>query len=380
MAAQRSTGGAGRVLVLGATGNFGARISRRLAARGDIRLFVSSRDEGRARSHAAAIATEHADVVAVAIDQSADDLRQRLRDMAPDVVIHTAGPYQGQDYVVARACIDAGCHYVDLADGREFVANIGSLDRAARQSGVSVISGASTLPALPAAVIDAVRSGFGSIDTIETCIAPAHRTPRGPGTVRAVLSYCGRPFEVPVDGRMRRRYGWQNLRGFRMPGLGIRLRAACDVPDFEILPRYVDELQTVEFHAALESAWVHVALWLMAWLTRFDLVRTWDKHVGRFIAVGERLTSLGSETGGMRVRVRGKDLDGGRYLQEWRLIARNNHGPEIPCTPSIVIAEKLLAGEIEAGARPCVGLLSIEEFEAAMSDFDIETQMHAKAG
>ena len=367
-----------RILVLGATGNFGARISRRLAVREDIRLVVSSRDEDRARSHANDISSAGADISAIALDQSAPDLPERLRSIAPDVVIHTAGPYQGQDYSVAKACIDAGCHYVDLADGRDFVANIGILDDAARAAGVAAISGASTLPALPAAVVDEVQAEFDAIESVEICIAPAHRTPRGPSTVRAVLSYCGRPFEIPVNGKRQRRYGWQDLRGFRMPGLGLRLSAACDVPDFDVLPSYVEGLRTVEFRAALEAPWEHIALWSMAWLTRLGLVRTWDKQVGRFISLGERLMFLGSETGGMRVRVRGKTRIGQPSEQEWRLIARRNHGPEIPCTPSIVIAEKLLAGEIAPGARPCVGLLSLVEFESAMSGFDIETQLLAK--
>ncbi len=377
---ERLADGARRVLVLGGTGNFGARISRRLAARSDLQLVVSSRTEARARSHADDISAVEGAVGAVALDQSAPDLSDRLRSIAPDVVIHTAGPYQGQDYSVAQACIDAGCHYVDLADGRQFVSRIDTLDEAARHAGVTVISGASTLPTLPAAVIDAVRDDFDSIESVESCIAPAHRTPRGPSTVRAVLSYCGRPFDVPVGGQPQRRYGWQDLRWFRMPGLGLRLRAACDVPDFEVLPKYVPGLQSVEFHAALEVPWEHMTLWLLAWLTRFGLVRRWDRHAGAFVAIGKWLQFLGTDRGGMRVRVRGTGRDGRALGKEWRLIARYNHGPEIPCTPSIVIAEKLLAGRISPGARPCVGLLSLDEFEAAMSDFNISTNLHTEEG
>lgn len=379
-AARRSVSGARRVLVLGATGNFGARISRRLAARGDIQLLVSSRDAGSAERHAHDIAKEDGGVLGIALNQKAENLTQQLRELAPDVVIHTAGPYQGQDYRVAEACIEAGCHYVDLADGREFVAKIGVLDKAARQSGVAVVSGASTLPTLPAAVIDHLRSDFAAIDAVQTCIAPAHRTPRGPGTVSAVLSYCGKPFSVPIEGQTKQRFGWQNLRGFHMPGLGLRLRAACDVPDFDVLPDYVEGLKTVEFHAALEAPWEHLALWSMAWLTRLGLVRSWESQIERFIVIGERLRRLGSETGGMRVRVRGTDEEGRRKQCEWHLVARRNHGPEIPCTPSIVVAEKLLEGTISPGAGACVGLLSLEEFEGAMVDFEIESRWYSKEG
>lgn len=42
------------------------------------------------------------------------------------VVVHCAGPYQAQSgYSVARAAMVAGAHYVDIADGRAFVAGFG---------------------------------------------------------------------------------------------------------------------------------------------------------------------------------------------------------------------------------------------------------------
>src|SRR3546814_18465544 len=37
-----------------------------------------------------------------------------LARIAPDIVIHTTGPFQAQDHDVAKACIAQGCHYLDL--------------------------------------------------------------------------------------------------------------------------------------------------------------------------------------------------------------------------------------------------------------------------
>ena len=58
-------------------------------------------------------------------------LPEALAALKPDVVIHTSGPFQAQDYHVAKACIVQGCHYIDLADGRAFVDGITVLDEAA---------------------------------------------------------------------------------------------------------------------------------------------------------------------------------------------------------------------------------------------------------
>ncbi|HZF99242.1 MAG TPA: hypothetical protein VEY92_13600 [Pseudoxanthomonas sp.] len=56
------------------------------------------------------------------MDAQADDLAARLVALAPGIVIHSAGPFQGCDYRVAEACLAAGVHCIDLADGRDFVA------------------------------------------------------------------------------------------------------------------------------------------------------------------------------------------------------------------------------------------------------------------
>ena len=67
------------------------------------------------------------------------------------------------DHRVARACINQRCHYLDLADAREFVATIDALDADAKANDVLVVSGASSVPCLTAAVIDAYLPGMSGL-------------------------------------------------------------------------------------------------------------------------------------------------------------------------------------------------------------------------
>ena len=140
------------VLVLGGYGFFGARICSALAAQPDLRLLVAGRSAQRARSAAGSLGL--AAEQGTALDAHAADLAERLRGLGVDTVVHTAGPFQGQSYEVAQAAIAAGCNYIDLADGREFVVGIRALDAQARARGVTVVSGASSVPALSSAVVD----------------------------------------------------------------------------------------------------------------------------------------------------------------------------------------------------------------------------------
>ncbi|NIV17826.1 MAG: saccharopine dehydrogenase [Woeseiaceae bacterium] len=370
-----------KILILGGTGHFGARISRRLACVPGIELLVTGRDAFRAEVLVDEILNLNPDsrITALRLDQESDDFEAELRAISPFCVVSAAGPFQGQDYRVARACIELGCHYIDLADGREFVANFRSLYQQAREAGVVLISGASTLPGISSAVVAGFEARFSRIRRIETSIAPAGRTPLGRGTLAAVLSYCGRPFEAWVDGRWQTRYGWQDLRRQEFPELGRRLSAAYSVPDLDLLPRRVPGIETVTFHAALGSQLEQLVLWTMAWLTRIKLVSDWSKHARRLAGLSRRMQRHGSDWGGMKVTIAGDDHDGQPLCIDWYMTARDNHGPEIPCTPAIVLVKKLLRDEfLERGAVACISLFTLDELQRELANYSISTRVEER--
>ncbi len=363
-----------RIVIIGATGHFGGRICRRILGEPNTELVVTSRTVGKAESLSTELEQIHADamVSAAALDQTSSSFAEDLAILQPDIVIHTAGPYQGQSYNVAEACLACGSHYIDLADGREFVERFDALHEQACRKDVLLVSGASTLPGLSSAVVEHVHGEFESIHSIEISIAPAHQTPRGGGTVAAVLSYCGAPFRVLENGEWITRYGWQDLTMQRYPELGRRLSGACDVPDLVLFPKYVNGVQTVTFHAALEATWEQITLWKMAWATRLGIVRNWERLVPTLQSMSDRLIKFGSTTGGMQMRIRGVGEDLQEKMLVWNLVARQNHGPEIPCVPALVLARKLVAGTVSVrGAYPCLNLITLHEFDEEVSDLDI---------
>ncbi len=221
-----------RIIVLGGYGNFGARICRALFERGIFEVIAAGRDPvGRRRAHL------DERIGRARIDLAAPNFAGALHDLAPAIVVHCAGPFQGQGYHVAEAAINAGAHYIDLADGRDFVANFAERMHApARAAGVLAVSGASTLPALSSAVIDNLARRLAQINEIRIVIAPGQRAPRGTATLASVLSYAGKPFKWLSGGAWVDAYGWQEMRRIHIDGLGARWAAACDVPDLALLP------------------------------------------------------------------------------------------------------------------------------------------------
>lgn len=353
-----------RILVLGGYGHFGGRICRALAAHGPgITLIVAGRDGAKAAAAASNLHSPGVRHESSALDHTAPDLAERLHALRVDAVVHTCGPFQGQGYHVPQACIAAGAHYIDLADGRKFVAGITELDEAARAANVLVASGASTLPALSADVIDEHRSHFERLDSIDISIAPGQQTPRGVATLAAVLSYCGKPFQVWEAGRWQTVYGWRDMHRFTYPEFGRRWLSRCDVPDLQLFPaRYIGVVR-VRFDAGLELAVAQWAFWLLAGLVRSGLIGNARVFARLMQTWGAKFDWLGSDTGGMHIGLAGIDTRGQPARVDWHLVARRGHGPEIPCMPAIVLTRKLAAGTLSArGAMPCMGLMSLADF------------------
>ena len=194
--------------------------------------------------------------------------------------------------------------------------------------------------------------------------------------MESILSYCGRPFSELNDGTWRRVHGWQGLRRWTHPELGARLAARCDVPDLELLPACFPTLRSVRFDASLELAISHIGLWMLAWLVRIGVIRRPEHFADTVLRFAQKLDRWGTDVGGMVVRVVGLGTDGQPLKREWCLTAGSGHGPEIPCIPAIVIARKLARGEPTApGARPCRGMMTLEEFDLAVRHLDIRWQV-----
>lgn len=304
------------------------------------------------------------------------DLSAALARIAPDIVVHTTGPFQGQDQRVARACIEQGCHYLDLADARDFVCTISELDAAARSRGVLVVSGASSVPCLTAAVIDRYRPDFARLDLIDYGISAAQQTNRGLATTAAVLSYVGRRFTRLQAGRMQAVYGWQDTHTVRYPNLGHRLLGNCDIPDLELFPQRYPEVRGIRFAAGHELKVLHVGTWALGWLVRLGLVRSLGTHAGQLLKLAFLFDRFGSGRSGFHMFLSGTGPDGRPKLVRFFMVARSGHGPYIPCMPAILLARKLARGAINArGATACVDLIDLDEYLAALDGLDISVHV-----
>jgi hypothetical protein len=360
-----------RALVLGGYGAFGRRVAERLARMPGLEVIVAGRSAAKAAACAAELErAAKAKVVPAGLDRETISAAD-LQESQPTVLINATGPYQEQDHRLARTCIAAGVHYLDLADARGFVTGIGALDAEAKAAGVLVASGASTVPALSGAVVDAYAPQFAQLQTVTTIISPGNRFDPGLATTRSILSTLGR--SVAGGSRQGELRGWQGIRRVQLPGLGARWIGHCDAPDRALFPRRYPGLGRADVYAALEVGMFHLGLWGVSWLVRAGLLRHPESLAQPLLAMKRKLGFLGSDRGGMLVRMEGLGRAGKPQRMDWHLIAGSGHGPYIPATPSVLLAKRLLGGTLlTRGAMACVGLFTLEAFLAEVADLDIE--------
>jgi len=363
-----------RILVFGGYGLFGGLIVKNLLSEKSLDILVASRSLDKAQEFIDSIQADAICTLTPAVlDAGSPTLSQELAELNLNLLIHTCGPYQEQNYHVAEACIRAGVDYIDLADGREFVNQIDSLDSKAKANNCLVISGASSVPGLSSVVVKEYIDNFSEIDELVSYILPGNQTPRGIATIRSILSYVGKPISIWKKQQQQTVYGWQDLERVELQGLGTRWAANCDVPDLTLFHKRYPQIKTIRFQAGLELSLLQLGTWLLSWFSRVGLVKNWAKYASPLKTMSEWFYSLGSNAGGMRIDIKGKDNEGKKLAINWQLIVLDGKGIYMPTIAATLLTKKLMRDELNLkGAMPCMEMFSLDDFKTTIQELGLD--------
>lgn len=357
------------VVILGGYGTFGGRLARLLADDERVSIVVAGRSKRKAdafcdRWRGKAI------MRGAALDREGD-LVSSLRDLAADAVVDASGPFQvyrENPYGVVEACLALKIGYIDLADGSAFVAGIDRLDNVAKQAGIFVLSGASTLPVLSTSVVRRLSNDRPKEITIG--IAPSPHIEIGRNVVRAIASYAGKPVGLPQGTR----FALIDRRNVTIAPPGVlplhsRRFALADVPDYAIATRRWPGLSSLWAGVGTEPVVWHRGLSAFSWLVRLRLLPSLSLFVPLFHAVANKLT-WGEARGGMFVSVRDAD----DITRHWYLIADGNLGPFVPAIAAKTIVAAAASGKPPyPGARAAIDDVSLDDYEREFSRLGIGT-------
>ncbi|GAB2178147.1 DUF4166 domain-containing protein [Dongia sp. agr-C8] len=364
-----------RILILGGYGTFGSRIVRLLARHKRWSLLVAGRSRERAEAFVHSL--DDGNIAAVALDREAITAA-KLKSLGLWLVIDASGPFQGDeslDYPVVRAALESGLHYIDLADARRFVHDIGRFDAEAKTRGLTVIAGASSVPTLSSAVVAELTKDLVEPLEVEIAISSSNQATLGRSVHAALLSYAGRPIRVRRFGAWREIAGLQNWHStdIAVPGHAPlrRLVAPCAVPDLDLLPARYPTLRKALFRAGTELAILNRGAGLLSRLVSARLLKSLTPFTALAGSAFALLRGFGSTRSGMLVTVTGRN--GATWeRRRWSVIAEAGDGLWVPALAAALLAEKLDRGEITAGARPGIDVLTLAEFRSAFAAFKIE--------
>ncbi|MPQ95324.1 SDR family oxidoreductase [Thioclava sp. JE_KL1] len=346
-----------KILVLGGCGVFGARLVKLLIVDGH-EVCIAGRNLEEARSCAKELGCR-----AIRMDRAGnlDAL------VGHEVVVDAAGPFHayGDDpYRLARAAIAAGIHYLDLSDNADFCEGISAFDAEARDAGVCVLSGLSSVPALSSAAVRAL-SGEDVPAVIDTAILPGNRAPRGLSVMQSILCQAGRPMLVWNGNRWDRTFGWSKPARYTLPGGLVRQGWQIEVPDQRLFPTHFGA-ETVLFRAGLELAPMRYGLALFAGVRRVVPFPVTRPVVRVFKVLADLLAPFGSGRGGMSVAVTTR-----HERRNWSLLAEDGDGPFIPAVAARALLRR---ANLPVGAGPAIEVITLEEAEAAMADLRVVTE------
>ena len=352
------------VVVLGGSGVFGSLLAELLVRDGH-RVWIAGRNARRGRQIANRLGSSW-----LTVDRDGD--LTPLSGADPDAIVDAAGPFQeyGDDaYRVARYAIGIGAHYLDLSDATDFTAEISTLDQAAREAGVFVLSGASSVPGLSSSVVKELADGLDQIEVIDTAILPGNRAPRGRSVIESIVAGVGRPVQVRRGGRWIIETGWSMRREF---GLAARLKGVgylVDVPDLTLFPHFF-RARSVLFRAGLELTVMNRFLALLSGARRFVRLPIGRSGVSFLLLLSKFLRPFGTDRGGMQVSVTGR-VSNEAVRRIWDLVAEAGDGPYIPgAVVRAILRDPLRIG---TGARPCLGEVPLPKIESALSDLRVRT-------
>ena len=256
---------------------------------------------------------------------------------------------------------------------------------------------------------------FDEIYDLDINLSVANSSMPGEGTVRSVLSYCGSEIPSIQDGKECKVFGWKSLTSKRFPGMTAdRLCSDVAVPDVDIFTSHVtphhrsmndsevvspalNALKNFRFRAGVESTLSMVGLSIFATMrvkgffpSSFSLISLTEPLLKLNKALNYFSSSKGQ--GGMIVDIIGRESSEGEIGVRWGLSANANTGPEIPCTPAVVLTSKFLhlyryrkaqvrasdflESSLQPGARTCIDMVSISEFTDAVQRDDLDIQQY----
>jgi saccharopine dehydrogenase-like protein len=308
-----------RVIVLGGQGQFGCAALEQLRILG-ISPIVA------ARGGMADIGVDADDPTSI-----------RAAFSAGDLIIDAAGPFHKRSLALLEAAIEIGFDVIDINDNLGYAEQVLALERRIVGAGIRVLSSASSVSAVAAAIVR--RSDLNAPTRVTGFLAPASRHTANRGSALSLIRTVGCPVRAWRGGRLQTLRGWGERRSFVMPHpVGPICGRLFESADAVWLPRVWPSLLDVEMYVDANTPGVNALLQLGARFPAFR--RMLERHVdlGAWIA---RL--IGSKAGGIGYEIEDAHGKATRFA-----VLSGKTGHITAVAPAVLAARAIVTGHLTA--------------------------------
>ena len=317
------------VIVFGGYGTFGKLVVSELAA-GGLHVTIAGRNRSQAAGAAGDLGDSHRGIVAD-VRESAS-CRDALK--GHHVAVNAAGPFSSFDATLVDACLDAGCHYVDISDDRDYVARVRARSSDFAGNGLTAAYGCSSLPGISGALATLLCEQIShSVDHARITLFIGNRNHKGMGSVRSVTETIGRPLKSPQGGLIAFR-GSERIPLY--PPFGSRRALCFNSPDYDLLPELVGT-QSVTVKLGFELTIVTAAFGISARF--FPRLGRW--LMPRLIPYSPLLGWIGSSAGQVMVEL----FSAGTEVRRAGVIAHAD-GQRLAALPAVYVTRQLCHDEL----------------------------------
>lgn len=273
-----------------------------------------------------------------------------------DCVINAAGPYSYYPRTLLEACLESGCHYIDLAESPAYHASVAAtaIRLQPEKHGLAWVPGASTVPGLIELLTQPWASEAG-VAQVKAYLSMGSRNPTSRTLIYSLFEPLSNPGRAP-DGS---EYFSSTLTRTSPDGKTLRYGRYA-------FPRDSENAQTasarlpLEFYVGFDrSVLVRALAWSKPMLSRLS-----ERSLGLASALSRpavgALSVFGSRAG--RLEVVAIDHSGNELGASW--VIAPSEGLDIPAAPAVWAAAALLG---TGGQSHRSGVLTLADLVSAQN-------------
>ncbi|MBN1944297.1 MAG: saccharopine dehydrogenase NADP-binding domain-containing protein [Bradymonadales bacterium] len=247
-----------KFIVLGGAGEMGSRaVEDLVCAPVASRVTIADRNGEQAGRIAADLAGQGAEVEVRVVDATRhEELVGAIR--GHDVVASALGPFDRFEPLLVRAAIEAGVSYASICDEWEPARRvIERFDQAARERGVTVVTGLGTSPGYTNVCIRLLADRLDRVHRVEVAVLQPLDGGGGPAVIDHAMTIMNGPISVWQEGSRQSLPALSDARRVEFPRFGAVKVWRMGHSEPETIPRFLPDVEAVDFFMGYgRGAWM----------------------------------------------------------------------------------------------------------------------------